>query len=118
MADFSADVRDRAGIAVIDLRGDIDGRADMGVNGAYAAAASTSPRAIVLNFADVGYMNSTGIALVVGLLAQARQSETAVRVVGLSEHYRHIFEITRLADFMSFFGSEDEAVGEGMTAPA
>jgi hypothetical protein len=41
-----------------------------------------------------------------------------VRAVGLSDHYRHIFEITRLADFMSFFANEDEAVGDGMAAPA
>lgn len=118
MADFNVEIREREGAAVIDLRGDLDGRADTTVNAAYDQAAAGSPQAIVLNFADVGYINSTGIALIVGMLAQARKTAISVRVVGLSDHYRHIFEITRLAEFMTFFGSEDDAIGNGMTAPA
>jgi anti-anti-sigma factor len=118
MTDFGADVRQRADTAVIDLRGDLDGRAAPHVNDAYARATAQVPRTVVLNFADVGYINSTGIALIVGMLGQARTAAISVRAVGLSDHYRHIFEITRLADFMSFFASEDEAVGDGMAAPA
>ena len=118
MTDFTADVRERAGTAVIDLRGELDGRADALVRDAYDQAARGAPQAIVLNFADVGYINSTGIALIIGMLAEARRSAIGVGVVGLSDHYRHVFEITRLSDFMTFFDSEDEAVGDGMTAPA
>jgi hypothetical protein len=50
------------------------------------------------------------IALIVGVLAQARKRQVAVLVYGLSEHYQHIFEITRLADFMQFFPEEEAAV--------
>ena len=118
MGDFSAEVRGLAGVAVVRLRGDLDGRADAAVTAAYAQAAAGAPKVIVLNFEEVGYINSTGIALIVGMLAQARTTATLVRAVGLGEHYRHIFEITRLADFMTFFTSEDEAVGHGTAAPA
>ncbi|MDP9023629.1 MAG: anti-sigma factor antagonist [Actinomycetota bacterium] len=112
MAEFNAQVRDRGGAAVLDLHGDLDGRADAALNGAYAdAAGTTAVVPLVLNFKDVGYINSTGIALIVGLLAKARAEARSIRVVGLSEHYRHIFEITRLADFMSFFPDEETAVG-------
>ena len=48
----------------------------------------------------VGYINSTGIALVVRLLADARRDGRTVRAIGLTEHYREIFRITRLSDFM------------------
>jgi anti-anti-sigma factor len=48
----------------------------------------------------VGYINSTGIALVVRLLADARRDGRAVRAIGLTEHYQEIFRITRLSDFM------------------
>jgi anti-anti-sigma factor len=63
----------------------------------------------VLDFADVEYINSTGIALIVGLLAQARARDVEVRATGLSDHYREIFEITRLADFMTIEEEEDHA---------
>jgi anti-anti-sigma factor len=56
------------------------------------------------------YMNSTGIALVVSLLAEARKKQIEVRACGLTDHYRHIFEVTRLADFMPMFDDETTAV--------
>ena len=118
MAELVVEVRGRADVAVIDLMGDLDGRAEVAIDAAYAEAAADGPEAIVLNFADVGYINSTGIALIVGVLASARKESIAVRAVGLTDHYRHIFEITRLADFMTFVGGEDEAIGKGMQAPA
>jgi anti-anti-sigma factor len=63
-----------------------------------------------LNFSDVSYINSTGIALIVGLLAQARKTHNKLAVFGLSEHYVRIFKITRLADFMSIYPDEKTAL--------
>ncbi|MGH2805781.1 MAG: STAS domain-containing protein [Actinomycetota bacterium] len=105
-----AHVRRKGGAAVIDLKGDINGSADEVLKRAYGAAAALEATTVVLNFADVNYINSTGIALIVGLLAEARKEHRAVKAVGLTEHYRHIFEITRLADFMPMFATEDDAV--------
>jgi anti-anti-sigma factor len=58
----------------------------------------------------VDYINSTGIALIVGLLARARKSHRRLLACGLSEHYIEIFQITRLADFMTVFPDEKSAV--------
>ena len=58
------------------------------------------PHRVSLDFGRVGYINSTGIALVVRLLADARRDGRTVRAVGLTEHYQEIFRITRLSDFM------------------
>ncbi len=103
-------VRDRDGTAVIDLHGEIDRSADERLARAYGDATAGGARSVVLNFAHTDYINSTGIALIVGLLAQARAQRVHVSACGLSEHYREIFEITRLADFMTISDSEDGAV--------
>jgi anti-anti-sigma factor len=65
---------------------------------------------VALNFERADYINSTGIALIVGLLAQARKSGLEVKAFGLSEHYREIFEITRLSDFMTIADNEERAL--------
>lgn len=117
MAEFRVEVRHDGSTAVLELHGDISGAAEAELMAAYALAATTEPRAVLLNFAGVDYMNSTGIALVVGLLAESRKTDRAVLVCGLSDHFRHIFEITRLADLMSFYPDEDAAV-RGATGPA
>ncbi len=104
---FSAQVREENQQVVIDLQGEINVQADQALNQAYAEASGHDPEVIALNFSGVDYINSTGIALIVGLLAQARKMHRRLIVFGLSDHYVKIFQITRLSDFMDIF--EDEA---------
>lgn len=104
-------VRRQPGLALIDLNGEIDADAEEHLNAAYADATSGDARTVLLNFAGVDYINSTGIALIVGLLAQARKDRIDVTACGLADHYREIFEITRLSDFMQIFPDEASAVG-------
>jgi anti-sigma B factor antagonist len=85
--------------ARIQLRGEIDSSARAALDAAYAETAGASE--VELDFAAVDYINSTGIALIVGLLARARAEARPVSASGLSPHYREIFEITRLCDFMT-----------------
>ncbi|HEY7130704.1 MAG TPA: STAS domain-containing protein [Candidatus Limnocylindrales bacterium] len=97
---FGARVESLAGHTSICMRGDLDSRAEATLSSAYEQVQGIAPPAVTLDFGSVGYINSTGIALVVRLLADARRDGRAVRAVGLSPHYREIFRITRLSDFM------------------
>jgi len=108
---FEASVRPVGELAVIDLTGEIDANADEGLNRAYAEAEAAGAKTVLLNFGEVTYINSTGIALIVGVLAQARKQGTSLRACGLSDHYREIFEITRLVDFVNIYDDEASAVG-------
>lgn len=103
-------VRERDGAAIIDLVGEVNSAAEDALQAGYAEAIRNGAGSIVLNFARADYINSSGIALIVSLLAQARARGTEVKACGLSDHYREIFEITRLADFMTITDSEDSAV--------
>jgi anti-anti-sigma factor len=109
---FEAAVRHESGVAIIDLYGDIDSFAEQNLNASYAEAQSFGPSKIVLNFGGVIYINSTGIALIVGLLAEARKSHIDLVTYGLSDHYAEIFRITRLADFMTIVSDESSAMKE------
>lgn len=107
---FEAAIRLESEMAIVDLVGEINGFAEEAINAAFAKAESHNPLAIMLNFTDVSYINSTGIALIVGLLAQARKHHIKLITYGLSEHYVEIFKITRLSDFMSIFPDEESAL--------
>jgi anti-anti-sigma factor len=96
----------------VDLQGEIDAFAEAALQQAYAEAEAWNPEVILLNFVDVDYINSTGIALIVSMLAKARASHRRLLASGLSEHYVEIFEITRLADFISVFPTEAAALQE------
>ena len=109
---LEAKVRQERGVVVLDLRGEINGFAQEALDAAYSEAESNDPETILLNFEGVDYINSTGIALIVGLLAKARASHKRLLACNLSEHYVEIFNITRLSDFMSVFPDEESAVIE------
>ena len=109
---LEASVRREPGGAILDLRGEINGFGQEALNAAYAEAEKGDPEAIILNFEDVDYINSTGIALIVGLLARARASKRRLLAYGLSDHYVEIFEITRLSDFVGVYPDEESALSE------
>lgn len=106
-------VRQQPRVAIIDLEGEIDSFAEDALNAAYAEAESRDSHVILLNFSKVDYINSTGIALIVGLLARARKSKRRLLACGLSDHYVEIFQITRLVDFMNVFPDETSALADG-----
>ncbi len=95
--------------ATLRLHGDIDIFADEALAAAYAEATRDGATRLVLDFDGVGYINSTGIALIVRLLAEARRDRRDVVAVGLSEHYREIFRITRLSDYLTIVDAPDGA---------
>ena len=113
--ELSVVVRQRGEVTVLDILGDIDREADAALQAAYDQAAAAGDGMLLLNFTDVGYINSTGIAVIVSLLARARKEHRAISAYGLNEHYRHIFSITRLADFIEMYQDEDSAV-DGVSA--
>ena len=109
---LEAEVRQERGVVVLDLRGEINGFAQEALDAAYSEAESNDPETILLNFEGVDYINSTGIALIVGLLAKARASHKRLLACNLSEHYVEIFNITRLSDYIGVFPDEESAMSE------
>ena len=111
---LNVEVRLEEGIVVLDLRGEINGFGQEALDAAYTEAERDNPGPILLNFEGVDYINSTGIALIVGLLARARAAKRDLSAYGLSEHYVEIFNITRLSDFVSVFPDEKSALDESV----
>jgi anti-anti-sigma factor len=103
-------VRHLRSVAVLVLAGDVTGQAGDDLTTGYADAITCAPDALLLDFTSVEYINSTGIAVLVGLLARARREGRRMAACGLTPHYREIFTVTRLADFIELFDSEQSAL--------
>jgi anti-sigma B factor antagonist len=107
---LEAQVRHLQDYSIIDLKGDINSFAVETLNNVFAEASGQSTRAVLLNFSEVEYINSTGIALIVGLMSKARQNNQRLVTFGLSDHYVSIFNITRLSDYISLYPDETSAL--------
>ena len=103
-------------VSVIDVKGELTAFAESVLMQAYSQAADGSVRAIILNFEGLEYMNSSGIGLLVTLLIRVNRQRQLLLSCGLSAHYRHIFEITRLDDAIHIYATEAEAVAAAQAA--
>jgi len=107
-------VVERSGAVVLELRGNVERSVTDELNAAYERALGTESGAarsrVVLDFSRADYINSSGIALVVSVLGRARAEGRPVAATGLSDHYRHIFDITRLSDFIEVCPDLETAV--------
>ena len=95
---------------VVDVHGEINAQAEQALMEAYTQATQAQARNIILNFSDLSYMNSSGIGLLVTLLIRANRHKQRLLAYGLSEHYRQIFELTRLNEAIAILDDESEAL--------
>ena len=97
-------------VSILDIKGEVTAFAENALMDAYTEATSGNARVIVLNFNGLEYMNSSGIGLLVTLLIRANRQKQRLLTYGLSEHYRNIFELTRLNEAIGIYNSEAEAL--------
>jgi anti-sigma B factor antagonist len=98
------------GVAVIGLTGDVTAACETELMDAYREAGRAEIRGIVLDFTGLDYMNSSGIGLLVTLLVRAKREGRQISAYGLSDHYRQIFELTRLDEVISVHDDEEQAL--------
>lgn len=96
--------------SIIDIQGDLSAFAEPVLMDAYKQASRPTTRNIMLNFGGLAYMNSSGIGLLVTLLIRINRQKQHFLCFGLSEHYKHIFELTRLSDAIKIYDTESEAL--------
>lgn len=110
-AKVTTDVRQAGSTAaVVEIHGDVTAFAENALMDAYTQASNGSVKAIILDFSDLEYMNSSGIGLLVTLLIRANRQQQRLLAVGLNDHYRQIFELTRLDEAITIYDSESEAL--------
>ena len=97
-------------VSIVDVQGDVTAFAENALMDAYTRASAAGARAIILNFTQMEYMNSGGIGLLVTLLIRINRQKQHLLCFGLSEHYKHIFELTRLSDAIKLYDTEPEAL--------
>jgi anti-sigma B factor antagonist len=97
-------------VSVVDIQGEINAFAENALMDAYIQASTEKVRTIILNFSQLEYMNSSGIGLLVTLLIRVNRQKQRLLACGLSEHYRHIFELTRLNEAIGIYDTEADAL--------
>ena len=115
--ELSVSTRERDGVAIIDLVGDVTTFAEEKINKAYAQVTGQGARHVLLNFRQNDYINSAGIAILIGIVTEVNRNSQKLAVSGLSQHFQKIFRMVGLAQYADIYQDEDEAI-RGFAATA
>jgi anti-sigma B factor antagonist len=96
--------------SIIDIQGEVTAFAEQVLMQAYNEASLSTTRTIILNFSGLEYMNSSGIGLLVTLLIRVNRQKQRLLSYALNEHYRHIFNLTRISDAIHIYDDEAAAL--------
>ena len=97
-------------VSIIDIEGEVSAFAEDVLMEAYSEANLPTTRSIILNFSGLEYMNSSGIGLLVTLLIRVNRQKQRMLDFGLSDHYKHIFELTRLNEAIGIYETEADVL--------
>jgi len=97
--------REEENVRIIDLTGDLtQSEEDL------AKLILPSDRALILNFTQVDYINSAGIAQLIRLVRSVQENRVTVLAHGVSTHYQKIFQMVSLTNYLYLYPDEKSAL--------
>ena len=108
--EIQVSIREQNGATVIDLVGDVTTFAEESINQAYQTVSADGATNIVFNFRENDYINSAGIAILIGVVTEARKREQKLLMTGLSAHFQKIFRMVGLTQYADLYPTVDEAI--------
>ncbi|UCC86476.1 MAG: STAS domain-containing protein [Anaerolineales bacterium] len=108
--DIQVTVRFEKGATIIDMAGDVTTFAEEAINKAYQDASSNGAHNIVFNFRENDYINSAGIAILIGIVTEARKRDQRLLMAGLSGHFQKIFRMIGLTQYATLYPTLEDAL--------
>ncbi len=103
--------RDREGIVILDLNGRITMGAEAGaMRDKVAAVTAAGSKYIILNLAQVDYIDSTGLGAMVVCATSVRKAGGTLKLLNLNRRNIELLVMTKLATVFDLFTDEQDAV--------
>ena len=103
-------VRHQGQSVVLELGGEIDLKCFVELKNKFKEIYCDKPQVIVVNMTQVEFMDSSGLATLVGALKWCKQNNSELKLVGLNQDVRSVFEICRLESIFQIYNDEAEAL--------
>ena len=101
---------DKDGIEVIDVQGEIDMYTAPRLRELLIDLVSTGSYQLVVNLDKVGFLDSTGLGVLVGGLRRVRAHDGSLDLVCTREPILKIFRITGLTEVFGIYQTVDQAI--------
>ena len=101
---------DRNGITVCYVAGEIDINTSPEIKKVFDRLIGSKKGRLIINFKDVSYVDSSGLATLVEILKGLRSYGGKLKLTNLSTKVKNLFEITKLEKLFDIAKEEEEAV--------
>lgn len=98
--DLTLEIETLGDTAVLHLHGDLTTFAEEVVEPHIHELIESGCRRAVFDFSDVEYINSPGIAILIQVVSLMRENGGTVAAFGLNDHYRKIFRMVGLNQYI------------------
>lgn len=105
-------IRPKGDVSIIDIKGDVTAPTGQPIEDAYHQVTAAGSKKILLAFAPDCYINSGGIAILIGILSESKKREQTIRMTGLSAHFQKIFAMVGLTKYAQIRSSEEAALAD------
>jgi anti-anti-sigma factor len=95
-------------ITVLRFAGDITSTSQAAILESYQRV-SDNAKHILLDFSDVDYLNSSGIALVIQMLIAASKTGQIIQTFGLKPHFQKVFAMVGITKYTTIYPDEKTA---------
>lgn len=109
---MKVNAKEIAGIVIVEVEGEIDAEHAPNLKRCLQKARESAEKGMVLDLKKVSFIDSTGLGVLISLMRQLKEQDRELRLLGLQDEVRSIFEITRLYKVFSLCESLETAVQE------
>ena len=88
-------------ICIIRLRGEVTTFSESAIKKEYQAAFAKMCTAIIIDFKEVQYINSAGIAILIGLVTESKANNIPLYISSLIPHFQKIFKMVGLSQYFA-----------------
>ena len=97
-------------VTILAFAGDISSASKEAILGAYEALNGTAGE-VLLNFTGVEYINSSGIAIIIQVLLEAKKAGSrSIGIFGLSAHFQKVFTMVGIAKYAALYPDESASL--------
>jgi anti-sigma B factor antagonist len=108
--DIIKDVQEKDGAVIISLAGEIDMKSSSELRAKFMKLFKSKPTVLIVDMTKVEFMDSSGLAILVETLKWCRQNDSQLKLVGMVQTVRSVFEISRLDSIFRIYDTIEEAL--------
>ena len=108
--DIQVSISQKDDVSILQIKGDVTAVTGESIEEAYQRVTTAGAKKMLFYFDQDGYINSGGIAILIGIASESRKKEQRMRITGLSPHFQKIFNMVGLTKYTEIFPTEELAL--------